>query len=342
MKIGLVGYQHSGKSSLFHWLTDIAPDLSLAHSMQSAMATVPDVRVAALCEIYQPKKITLAAIEIVDTPGLSRTHEGNAGRLACIREADCLVHVVDGFSGSDPLADIRGFEEDMILTDLEIVSGRVDRLREQVKKPRPNRDELELELRSIDPLREKLENGETLMDVAFSDEQVKATRSFGLLTRKRRLALVNLADDQSELPDSKVADNAGVPTVAVPVGLELELARMDEQEREEFRAEMGVDSFDRDGLIRQLMDLSSQMLFFTAGEKEVRTWMIPQGATAVEAAGSIHTDMARGFIRAEVMTCADLIRLGSERSLKAEGLHRQEPKDYVIQDGDVLNIRFNV
>ena len=341
MKIGLVGYQGSGKSSLFTWLTGVEADPSVAHAGQSAMATIPDARVAPLCDVYHPKKVTLAALEIVDTPGLSRTHEGNASRLGPIREAGCLVHVVAGFDGSDVLADVQGFEEDLILSDLEIVSGRIERLRESVKKPRPNRDGQLAELAAIEPLQEKLEGGQTLADLEFTDEQVKATNSFGLLTRKRRLALVNTADDgggTAELEDAMV----DTEILAVPIGLEAELSRMAEDEAREFREEMGAESFDRDGLIRRLMDLSGQMLFFTAGEKEVRTWIIPQQATALEAAGSIHSDMARGFIRAEIMTCDDLIRLGSEREVKAHHLARQEPKDYVIQDGDILNIRFNV
>ena len=130
--------------------------------------------------------------------------------------------------------------------------------------------------------------------------------------------------------------------VALPVGLELELARMSPQEAAEFRQEMGIGGFDRDGLIRQLMDTSEQMLFLTAGEKEVRTWMIRQGGTAIDAADGIHTDFARGFIRAERMTCDDLFRLGSEREVKAAHLMHREPKDYVIQDGDILHILSNV
>ena len=134
---------------------------------------------------------------------------------------------------------------------------------------------------------------------------------------------------------------SGARAVALPVALQLELAGMDEAERAEFCREMGVAAHDRDALVREIMDASGQMLFFTAGEKEVRTWMIPQGATAVEAAGEIHTDLARGFIRAAVMNCGDLVRLGSEREIKAQNLLRQEPKDYVIQDGDVIEIRHN-
>jgi ribosome-binding ATPase YchF (GTP1/OBG family) len=342
MKIGLVGYQGSGKSSLFQWLTGVQPDPAMAHTSQSAMAPVPDPRVAELCHIYNPKKITLASLEIVDTPGLSRTHEGNATRLALIREAGCLVHVVAAFDGSNPINDIRNFQEDMVLTDLEIMTGRVERLRESVKKPRPNREEQQTELAALEPLLEQLENGQGLAGVEFTDEQDKATRSFGLLTRKRRIALVNVADDDRELDRFGQAPGIDIPVIGVPIGLEVELSRMSEQEQLEFRHEMGVGSFDRDGLIRQLMAFSGQMLFFTAGEKEVRTWMIPQQTRAVDAAGAIHSDLARGFIRAEIMSCDDLIRLKSEREVKAQNLVRQEHKEYIIQDGDILNIRFSV
>jgi ribosome-binding ATPase YchF (GTP1/OBG family) len=155
------------------------------------------------------------------------------------------------------------------------------------------------------------------------------------------MVLINLPDDGSSDPYQSLASEQ-VPIVCVPVGLELELARMEPADREAFRSEMGIVGFDRAGLIRALMELSGQMLFFTAGEKEVRTWMVRHQATALEAAGTIHTDLARGFIRAEVMRCEDLLRLGSERELKAAGLHRQEPKDYVLRDGDILNIRFSV
>jgi GTP-binding protein YchF len=343
MKIGLVGYQGSGKSTLFEWLTGQAPDLSLKHSTQSAMATVPDERVAGLCEIYKPKKVTQAALEIVDTAGLSRKHEGNAARLALIREAGCLVQVVAAFDGSDPAADLHSFAEDLLLADLEIVTGRLERLREAVKKPRPNRAEQEAELQCLEPILAQLEDGNSLADTEFSKEQEKFTRSFGLLTRKRRLGLINVGDDETDLKQyDETLSTDRVKVLAVPVGLEQELARMTANEAAEFRAEMGLEGFDRDGLIRTLMDLSGQMLFFTAGEKEVRTWMVPQGATALEAADSIHSDLARGFIRAETMCCADLLRLGSEREVKAQNLMRQETKDYVLQDGDILNIRFSV
>ncbi len=343
MKIGIVGYQGSGKSALFEWLTGVAADPALAHVSQSAMAAVPDPRIEPLCGVYQPKKVTLAALELVDTAGLNRGHEGNAARLGLIREAGAMIFVVPAFErGADPVADFNRLAEDLMLADLQIVSGRVERLRESTKKPRPGRD-LELaELAALEPLLATLEAGTPLASIELNDEQLKATRSFRLLTEKPTLTIVNLADDE-ENPQRFVDALTGHGRVAaVPIGLERELARMSPADRAAFKEEMGIQGYDRDELLRTILDVSGQMLYFTAGEKEVRTWMLRQGGTALEAAANIHTDLARGFIRAETMNCDDLVRLGSEREIKAKGLVRQEPKDYVIRDGDILNIRFSV
>jgi hypothetical protein len=347
MKIGLVGYQGSGKSTLFEWLTGIRPDPALAHTSQSAMAEVPDERIEPLVQIYKPKKITRAALELVDSPGLSRSHEGNAARLGLLREAGALVLVVAGFGGADPITDLNTFEEDLLLADLQIVTGRVERLREGLKKPKPGRErELdEAELVHLQPLLETLEVGKSLRDTPLTDEQLKATSSFRLLTQKPRMVVVNLADDDD--PHRFAAQAAGgstgpVELVAIPLGLELELARMAPNDRADFVDEMGLNPADRDNLLRKVMNVSGQFLYFTAGEKEVRTWMLHIGGTALQAADNIHSDLARGFIRAEVMRCEDLIRLGSEREIKAHNLLRQEPKDYVVRDGDILHIKFSV
>ena len=340
MKIGIVGYQGSGKSTLFEWLTGMAPDPAKAFETQTAMAAVPDPRVKPLCDIYHPKKVTQASLEIVDTPGLSRSHEGSAAKLAMIREAGCLIVVVAAHGAADATADLRNFDDDLLIADLDIVSGRVERLRDQVKKPRPNREELQKELEAIEPLVPILESGRQLRDAKLTAEQFKATRSFQHFSEKPRLVVFNIADDQSP-EDYAGKIPAGMQGVAVSLSLQRELSLLNAEERASFCAEMGVAIFDRDALLRQIMDASGQMLFFTAGEKEVRTWMIHKGGTAVDAAGGIHTDLAKGFIRAEVMTCADLIRLGSEREIKAHNLMRQEHKDYVIQDGDILLIRHN-
>jgi ribosome-binding ATPase len=342
MKIGIVGYQSSGKSTLFEWLTNVAADPALAHLSQSASTPVPDDRVDPLCKVYSPKKITLASLELVDTPGLSRTHEGNATRLAPIKEAGCLVLVVAAFGGNDAAVDIRRFDEDFLLADMEVVSRRIEKLRDQIKKPRPNRDQDIAELAALEPLLVSLEAGKTVHESGLNEEQLKATRSFQLLTEKPRLVVVNLADDDSDPARFEKLSTDKCRVVAVPVGLQRELSRMEPDERAEFEAEMNLVGLDRTTLLRLIMDVSGQMIYFTAGEKEVRTWMLRQGGTALEAADNIHSDLARGFIRAEVMTCDDLIRLGSEREIKANNLMRQEPKDYVVRDGDILHVRFSV
>jgi len=342
MKIGLVGYRGSGKSTLFELLTGVAPDASLAHATQSAMAPVPDPRFEPLFEVYRPKKRTHAALEIVDTPGLSRTHEGNAGRLAMIREAGCLVHVVAAFDGSDLNQAIRGFDEDLLLADLDIVVRRIERLEEQLKKPRPDRDQLKTERAALEPLAELLESGTSLRQVELNDEQARVIKAFQLFAYKPRLVIVNVADDEAEPQRFTRALPDGTPVMAVPVGLESELARMEPDEREQFRSEMDIPAFDRDVVIRALMEASGQMLYFTAGPKELRSWIIRQGSTALEAADAVHSDLARGFIRAEVIRSEDLLRLGSEREVKAHNLMRKEPKDYVVQDGDILLIQFSV
>lgn len=343
MKIGLVGYQGSGKSTLFEWLTGVAHDPAQAHQGQGAMAPVPEPRVAGLCAVYHPKKVTLAALELVDTPGLSRSHEGNAARLGLIREAGCFVLVVAGFGGADPLADLASFREDLLLADMEIVSGRIERLRDSVKKPRPNRDQELAELAALERVLAAIETGKPLSSAQMSEDELKATRSFRLLTEKPMLIVINAADDAEGLENmSRPASQEQPAMLAVRVGLERELSKMSDADRAEFEAEMGLSGSRRDEVLRAILDASGQMLYFTAGEKEVRTWMLRQGGAALEAAGNIHTDLARGFIRAETMNCDDLIRLGGEREVKAAGLVRQEPKDYLIRDGDVLNIKFSV
>ncbi len=341
MKIGVVGYQGSGKSTLFQWLTGITPDPAHAHRTQMAMATVPEPRLEVLREIYGAKKVTQGAMEIVDTPGLSRTHEGSAGKLAMIREAGCLVVVVASYDGSDAVADLSSLEDDLLIADLDIVTGRIERLREYVKKPRPDRDDLQKELDALEPLQAALESEQTLRDFDLSPEQTRVVRSFQLFSDKPRLVIVNTADDDAEPERFERQMPPGTHVVAVSLGLQLELATMENDERAEFCGEMGVSLFDCGSLLRRIMEVSGQMLFLTAGPKEVRAWLIHCGATAVEAAGAIHTDLARGFIRAEVMKCEDLVRLGSEREVKANNLMHREHKEYVIQDDDVVLIQHN-
>ena len=343
MKIGLVGYKNSGKSLLFQWLTGVAPDLALSHSLQSATAAIPEDRFEALAKIYNPKKITYAGLEIVDTPGLARDQLGNSTRLARLREADALVWVIPVFDGSDPDKEIAAFKEDTIIADLEIVLNRIEKVIDQNKRPVPKaeHERLEFELSVLELLQAGLESSEPLKEEQLTPEQQRVVRGFRLLSGKPGMMIINTSDDETDLEQYKKYSQAGMPVVAISVSLETELAKMPPEEKSAFLEEMQLPSSDRSAVIRMILDASGQMTFITAGEKELRTWIFPKGGTAVEAAGAIHTDMAKGFIRAEVMRAADLIRLGSERAVKAENLARREPKDYVVQDGDTILFHFS-
>ena len=344
MKIGLVGYQGCGKSTLFEWLTGVAPDPALAHTGQSAMATIPDPRLEELQRIYNAKKVTPAALEIIDTPGLNRSHAGNAAKLAILRDVGCLVIVVPAFSGYDPSAEFQSFQEDLILADLEIVTGRIERVEASLKKPhsKPEREQLEEELQVLQLVKERLEAGNPLKESEMTPEQLKHTRSFRLLCEKPQMAVINTADDEQDFARYRNMLPAQIPIFAAPLALELELAKMSPEERAEFQAELHVGGADRGALLRMMMEVAGQQVFLTAGPKEVRAWLMRRGGTALEAAETIHTDLARGFIRAEVMSCQDLIRLGSEREVKAHNLVRHEHRDYVVQEDDIVLIRFSV
>ena len=343
MKIGLVGYKGSGKSLLFQWLTGIAPDPALSHSLQSATAAIPEARFEALTKIYNPKKITYAGLEIVDTPGLARDQHGNPARLAQLREADALVWVIPVFDNSDPDKEIAAFKEDAVIADLEIVLNRIEKVIEQNKRPVPKaeHEKLEFELSVLELLQGGLESGNPLQEEQLTLEQQRVVRGFRLLSGKPKMMIINTPDDETDLEQYKKYAKDGTSVIAISVALETELAQMQPEEKSAFLKEMQLPSSDKSTVLHTMLDASGQMTFITAGEKELRTWLVPKGGTALEAAAAIHTDMAKGFIRAEVMRAEDLIRLGSERAVKAENLVRREPKDYVVQDGDILLFHFS-
>ncbi len=338
MKIGLIGYKGSGKSSLFEWLSGIPADISKAHSSQSAMAPIPEPRLDDLCAIYHPKKVIYASMEIVDTPGLNRDQIGNPAILGHLRETDYLVCIVPVFDGSDPAKEADSFLEEMILADLEIIDNRIERIIEQTNRPlsKELREKLAVELETLKFLKGRLEEGHPVKASEMDEEQYKVTRSFQLLTEKGRMILFNTSDDEQNLEKYAQYAKPDQPVVAVSLLLEMELQKMEPEERNSFLKEMELTSTDRDKIVRQIMDNSGQMVFLTAGEKEVRSWLMRKNGTALEAAGCIHTDFIKKFIRAEVTPCDDLVRLGSEREVKAAGLNRRESKDYIIKEGDVL------
>jgi ribosome-binding ATPase YchF (GTP1/OBG family) len=343
MRIGIVGYQGTGKSTVFELLTGAKPDLAKAHLGQSGITVVPDERFAGLVQMFKPKKETPAKIELFDTPGLSRSEpELNPQRLGVIRESTALVQVVGAFLGGDPVAEVQSFVEDMILADLQVISNRIERLKKDVLKPVPNRDQLRAELDGLTPIADRLSGGSTLHDMTFSEAQDMATRSFSLLTRKRHLVLLNTADSTIDAALVKKIEDLGYLVIAGPLGLELEVAQLAEEERVEFAREMGLEGSSKDRVVQAIFRLTDYIMFYTSDEKEVHAWLLKRGSNAVEAAGTIHSDLARGFIRAEVMSVDDLLRLGSEKEVKAAGLFRIEGKDYSVQDGDEIVVRFSV
>ena len=343
MKIGLVGYKGSGKSLFFRWLTCVVPDPARSHSLQSATAVILEERFEELAKIYNPKKITFAGLEIVDTPGLARDQQGNPARLALLREADTLVWVIPVFDGSDPEKEIAAFKDDSVIADLEIVLNRIEKVTEQNKRPvpKPEHEKYEFELSVLELLQKGLESGSPMKEMQLTLEQQRVVRGFRLLSGKPKMMMFNTPDDEQDLEQYQKYAADDTPVIAVSVALETELSDMMPEEKFSFLKEMGLPSSDKSAVIHTMLDASGQMTFMTAGEKELRTWLMPKGGTAFEAAGAIHTDMAKGFIRAEVMKAEDLIRLGSERAVKAANLVRREPKDYVVQDGDILLFHFS-
>ena len=343
MKIGLVGYQGGGKSTVFELLTGISPDPAKSHTGQVGVATVPDERFDRLVKLFAPKKVSPARIELFDTPGLSgERQEGNAQRLGVIREANALVQVVGCFGGSDPLSEVAAFLDDLILADLQVVSNRIERLKKDIAKPRPDRDELSAELEALVPIETTLSGGESLLEFEFSELQDTACKSFSLLTRKPRLIVLNTADSEYDPAPLETLRAEGLRVIAAPFGLELEVQSLPAEDRAEFAAEMGLAEPCREQLLRGIFDVTDQITFYTCDEKEVHAWLLRRGETALDAAGTIHTDLARGFIRAEIMATEDLLRLGSEREVKAAGLHHLEGKEYLMRDGDEIVVRFSV
>ena len=343
MKTGLVGFQGGGKSTVFELLTATAPDPAKAHTGQVGQATVVDTRFDGLVELYRPGKQVPARIELLDTPGLERRQQAlNPQRLGVIREAQALVQVVGAFNGVDAVEEAERFSEELALADLQIVSNRVSRLEVDATKPRPDRDALQAELEGLRPMAQALETSFNLDGIELTELQQRLCRSFSLLSIKKRLVLVNT--DEPASGDQAVAalESAGHHAMAAAVGLELEVEALDEADRAEMARELGLSGSCRNELIQAILETAELITFFTCAEKEVHAWLLGRGSTAVDAADSIHTDLARGFIRAEVTPCDKLLELGSEKEVKAAGLWHVEGKDYVVQDGDELFIRSGV
>lgn len=341
MKVGIVGYSGSGKSTVFEWLTGQAPDLSKIQSGQMAKAKIPDDRLEWLSSIHNPRSTIHATLDFWDTPGLlASERKDNPRRLGIIREGAGLLVVLNGYSEENLAGQLEQFREELVFADLEIVTKRVDKLKDSLKKPRPPKqkesDQFELDL--LERIVEALEAGKSPTVLGLREEEEKAIRSFQLLTLKTEQVLVNCGEEQLGRPLPEDLLQMASTALKAPVKLEMELHDLSEEDREMFMEDLGLTGFCRDEILQAIFTSMGQIVFFTVGHDECRAWPIPKGATSVEGAGEIHTDLAQRFVRAEVVSYADFQKVESMKEAKARGVYRLEGKTYVVQDGDIMHI----
>jgi len=341
MKVGIVGFAGSGKSTAFHWLTGVKPDPSLSQRGQIGIAKIPDQRLEWLSAQFHPKKTTPVTLEFLDTPGLLATERrDNPRRLGILRESGGLLVVLNGFGTDEPAAELRRFREELFFADLEIITNRIGRLEEGAKKPKSGkeREADAQELALLQRIVAVMEQGQTAAALGLKEDEEKAIRSFQLLTLKPELPLLNIGDERigKPLPPELVA--LAPATIQAPVKLELELEELPDEERQVFMQDLGLSGFSRAEVVRTIYYSMGEIVFFTIGEDECRAWNLTKGEDAVEGAGKIHTDLAKHFVRAEVVSYDDFHRVGSMKEAKAQGVYRLEGKTYVVQDGDIMHI----
>jgi ribosome-binding ATPase len=341
MKVGIVGYAASGKSTAFGWLTGVTPDPGKAQHGQMGVARIPDPRLDWLSEQFNPKKTTPATLDFLDTPGLLPTERrDNPRRLGILREAGGLLVVLNGYSEGDLAGQLSRFRDELVFADLEIVTNRIGRLEDQLKKPKPAKEKevQQAELALLRRIDEAFEAEKTPAHLGLKEDEEKLIRSFQLLTLKPQVVLVNHGDSLIGKPPPAELVAQGAKVLMAPAKLEMELQDLPEADRAAFAADLGLTEFSSGKTLQEIYAAMGQTVFFTVGEDECRAWGIPKGATAVEGAGQIHTDLARGFVRAEVVSFADFRRVGSMKEAKAQGVYRLEGKTYVVQDGDIMHI----
>lgn len=342
MKVGLVGYSGSGKSTVFQWLTGATPDPAKIQQGQVATADVADDRLRTIADVYKPKKLTFAKVEFLDTPGLmTDDRKDNPRRLGVLREADGVVVVLDGFSRTDFADQLRKFREDLLFADLEVVSNRVPKVEAQMKKAKPQKEKEqdEAELAVLRKLVAAFEAGTPAKELGLSAEDEKQVRSFQLLTLKPETVFVNRGDSgfNDPLPSDLLA--LAPTAMQAPVKLETELAALDLESREMFMADLGFKEPFREAVLRAIFYAMGRIVFFTVGPDECRSWPLDTGADAVAAAGCIHKELAERFVRANVISHADFVACDySEKEAKARGLNRTEGKTYVVQDADIVHV----
>ena len=350
MQLGIIGLPMVGMTTIFELLTEHENKSANTSKANIAMAKIPDYRIDYLSKMFNPKKTTYAQLEVVDIPGLIPGADKSANIfLDAIRKADALLHVVRAFendmAGSvQPLKDIETINYELLLADLALIEKRITRINENKKK-----NQMLTELNLLERLQTALENELPLSSVELSGEEMEIMSTYQFLTSKPLLICINIAETDLasiDYPDRAsimaLAQESGLQVIEVSAAIEKEIVQLDREERMIFMDDLGIEETGIVQISRSMYKSLGLISFFTVGEDEVKAWTVNEGSSARKAAGKIHSDIERGFIRAEVVDYNDLLELGSMQAVKEKGLFRLEGKEYIVKDGDIVHFRFNV